>query len=97
MSLRPLFARVLIKRDKLNGGSIIIPHEAARRNAPSTGTVLAAGRSCEDEVKALLGKKVLFGQHAGAWVNEDGTAVTREEDQEFFVCQDEDIIAEVTT
>lgn len=95
MSLRPLFARVLIKRDRLKSNGIIIPDSVQKRHAPATGIILDVGEACEESVRDLRGKKVLFGLHAGAWVNPDGTAVTSEEEMEFFVCQDEDIIAEV--
>lgn len=97
MRLRPVLDRVLIKREKFNGGSIIIPDEAAKRNAPSVGIVIDVGEGCAESIQELKGKKVLFGQYAGAWINEDGTAVTKEEDKELYVCQDEDVIAEVTT
>lgn len=92
--LHPLFARVLIRREKFaSKSSIIIPDEAAKRNAPSKGEVLAVGPGADESIKP--GMTVLFGQYAGTWVNPDGTVVTREEEAELFVCQDEDIIAEV--
>ena len=93
--LHPLFARVLIRREKFASkqSSIIIPDEAAKRNAPSKGVVVATGPNADKSIKP--GMTVLFGQYAGAWINEDGTVVSREQDGEFFVCQDEDVIAEV--
>ena len=90
--LHPLFARVLIRREKLKS-SLIIPESAERRNAPSKGRVVAKGLTADKSIK--IGSMVLFGQHAGTWINEDGTAVAKDEDRELFVCQDEDIIAEV--
>lgn len=93
-NLQPLFARVLIRREKFaSKSSIIIPDEAAKRNAPSKGTVVAVGPETSDTIKP--GMTVLFGQYAGTWLNADGTVIAREQDAEFFVCQDEDIIAEV--
>ena len=93
--LQPLFARVLIRREKFasKAPSIIIPDEAAKRNAPSKGVVVAVGPAADEAIRP--GMTVIFGQYSGAWVNPDGAAVTREEDAEFFVCMDEDIIAEV--
>ena len=91
--LRPLFARVILKREKLNS-SIIIPDDARRRHAPAKGKIVAVGGTCDDEIQMMLGKTVLFGQHAGAWINADGTPSSGE-DGEYFVCMDEDLIAEV--
>lgn len=90
--LQPKFARVLIRREKIRT-SIIIPDEAARRNAPAKGTVVAVGPACDEQIKP--GMTVIFGQYAGAWINGDGSNVTRENEAEYFVCQDEDVIAEV--
>lgn len=92
--LQPLFARVLIRRERFaSKSSIIIPDDAAKRNAPAKGVVVAVGPTADESVKP--GMTVLFGQYAGAWINPDGTAVTRPDEAEFFVCLDEDIIAEV--
>ena len=93
--LHPLFARVLIRRERFaaKSSSIIIPDEIAKRNAPSKGTVLAVGPGADASIKP--GMTVLFGQYAGTWLNEDGTVLAREQDAELFVCQDEDVIAEV--
>lgn len=92
--LQPLFARVLIRREKFaSKSSIIIPDEAAKRNAPAKGQVVGVGPNADSSIKE--GMTVLFGQYAGAWINTDGTVVTRPDEAEFFVCQDEDIIAEV--
>lgn len=83
--LRPLFDRVLLKREELKAGSIIIPETAKDRNAPSRGTVVAVGPTCEGSVK--VGDRVLFGQHAGATLKVDGV--------ENYVVAEEDIIAVV--
>ncbi|RJO72854.1 MAG: hypothetical protein C4523_02465 [Myxococcales bacterium] len=91
MAIDPLFARVLLQREKLKT-SIIIPDIAAKRNAPCIGTVLKTGDTCEDRIKGLVGKKVLFGQHAGTWINEDGTAVADPLKAEFFMCMEEDLL-----
>lgn len=83
--LRPLFDRVLLKREELKAGSIIIPENAKDRNAPSRGLVLACGPSCTGVVKP--GDRVLFGQHAGATLRVDGIEV--------YVTAEEDLIAVV--
>lgn len=94
-NLKPLFARVLLRREKFasRSGSIIIPDEAAKRNAPTKAVVVACGPNADKSIQP--GMTVILGQYAGAWVNAEGTVVTRPEDAEFFVCLDEDIIAEV--
>lgn len=84
---KPIFARVLIEREVKKSSTIIIPDSAAKRNAPSQGVILALGETASDILKE--GQKVLFGKHAGAWLdqtkeNEEGT---------LFMCQDEDILA----
>lgn len=55
--------------------------------------MVAVGPEADESIKP--GMVVLFGQYAGTWLNPDGTVVTQEEEAEFFVCQDEDVIAEV--
>ncbi len=88
--LVPLFARVLLERQSLqNKTSLIIPKSAEKRNAPSEGVVLSVGPTCDESIKALVGKRVLFGRFAGDWF-EDPSSGT-----EFYICADEDIIAEI--
>ena len=93
--LKPKFARVLLQRDDLTPrkSKLLIPDSAKKRNAPSRGVVIAKGPAASDEIE--IGKTYIFGQHAGAFVNEFGLATTDEETAQFFVLQDEDIIAEV--
>ena len=87
--LRPVWARVLVERDKLQTKSgIIIPETAEKRNAPAIGTVVAVGENCEDWVKDLVGSRVMFGRHAGDWLK-DG-------DREVYILQEEDILAVVS-
>ena len=86
--IEPLFSYVVLERAKLKSTSIIIPDMADKRLAPSHGVVVAVGRMCEDDVKALVGKLVLFKQHAGAWVKTpDG--------KEYFSLEEKDIIGEI--
>src|SRR3546814_8141608 len=99
--LLPLFARVLRRREKFasRSGSITIPADVAKRNAPPKGTVLAVGKGCSERIKP--GRVVIIGQYAGSWINADGLLIPRDSGEappdeiELFVCQDEDIIAEV--
>lgn len=80
--ITPLFARVLLKRDVLKAGSIIIPEQAQERNAPAKGTVIAVGPTADESIKE--GQRVVFGRHAGAWLKEG--------DDDFYIVQDEDIL-----
>ena len=83
--LRPVWARVLVERDKLQTKTgIIIPEAAEKPNAPAQGTVIAVGTACETWVKALKGQRIVFGRHAGDWIN-DG-------DKEVYILQEEDIL-----
>ena len=87
--LTPLFARVVIERESIKAKTtLIIPETAEKRNAPGYGKVIAVGPTADESVKNLLGKRVLFGRHAGEWFK-DG-------ERDVYVVQDEDIIAEAT-
>lgn len=86
---KPLFGRVIIKRDvEEKRGSIILPD--AKRHARSEGTVIAKGPTADETIE--IGQRVIFGKHAGAWL--DGTfSKMGDEDGTIFICQDEDILA----
>lgn len=88
LPFRPLFGRVLLERPKLEKvGSILIPSSATTAHTPTKGTILACGETCDESVKELVGKKVLFAKYAGDWIKAG--------EREFFLCQDEDILGEV--
>ena len=89
MKIAPLFSYVVLERRKLQEKtSILIPEGYEKRNAPNIGIVKAVGRMCEKDVKALVGKEVLFKQHAGAWIaTPDG--------DEFFSLEESDIIGAI--
>jgi len=94
MKLEPLFARVLLERERPEKlGSIIIPGDAQRRNAPARGRVIAKGPNADKSIE--VGSTYIFGQHAGAWINARGMAVPNPDDAELYVTADEDIIAKV--
>ena len=102
----PKFGRVLIERKALNKvGSIIIPSSQAERHAKCEGVILALGETAgftetydENGEKIVVqtlgvGDKVLFGRHAGAWL--DATSNNKGEqndDGKYFICQDADIL-----
>ena len=87
-TIKPLFAYVVLEREKLKSASIIIPDIADKRLAPSCGVVIAVGEMCYEPVKKLVGKLVLFKQHAGAWVKTpDG--------KELFCVEEVDLLGEI--
>lgn len=93
-ALRPIFNRVLLKREmaeeKSKGGIIVnFNTDKIKQNAPSIGFVLDIGSSCDDPVKELIGKKVMFSRFAGDWIRLPGS------EEEYFICSDEDILGEV--
>lgn len=84
-TFEPLFARCLIERivaDKI--GSIIIPADKIKIMAATGGKLIACGATCEDSVKALVGKEILFAKFAGDWIKVN--------DKEIFIIQEEDIL-----
>lgn len=86
----PLFARVLIKREiEEKRGSIILPD--AKRHARSEGVVVAKGPTADESIE--VGKKVIFGRHAGAWLDATYAKGAENDDGTLFICADEDILA----
>ena len=90
--IKPLWANVLMKRDKLKSKNIIIPSEYEKANAPRRGVVVATGPSCAGLIET--GKMYLHGEHAGTWINAEGRIVAAD-DGEFYLLNEEDLIAEV--
>lgn len=86
---KPIFARVLIRREikEKTAGGIIIPN--AKRHASCEGIILALGETASSLLKA--GQRVLFGRHAGMWI--DASDKIDSDDGTLFLCQDEDILA----
>lgn len=104
---RPLFGRVLIKREVRNKttGGIILPDNAAKRHAKYDGVIIALGETAgwveiyKDGVLTPIrninvGDRVLFGRHAGAWLDATYDAKTGEDkdDGTLFICQDSDLL-----
>ncbi len=91
--IKPMFNRVLIQRDgaevKSTGGIILNPIADQKKNAPSTGTILDIGESCDDPIKLLKGKRVMFARFAGDWLKFPNI------EEEYFICSDEDILGEI--
>lgn len=101
---QPKFGRVLIKREvkEQTAGGIIIPN--AKRHAQCHGVIIALGETAgwtrgyneqgeEINIKALnIGDKVVFGKHAGAWLDATYTGDKANDDGTLFICADEDIL-----
>lgn len=103
-AIKPKFGRVLIKRENSSktAGGIYIPETVAKRNAACEGVVIALGETAgwadipeKGFTQTLkVGDTVIFGRHAGAWL--DSTYGAKGEDKDdgtLFICQDEDILA----
>lgn len=91
--IKPLFARVLLQRERAKKiGNIILPDDAQRKHAFTKARVIAVGPSADDSIE--VGAEVLIGRYAGDWLNEDGSPGQTED--EYFIVQDEDILAVVS-
>ena len=81
----PLFARVLLKREKIEKvGSIILPDSVGDRFSPEKGVVIALGHTCDEALSDMIGKTVMFAKYSGAWI--------KIHNEEYFLCQDEDLL-----
>lgn len=91
--MRPLFARVLLAREKLmkSGGGIIIPEHAQKSHAALEGRVVAVGPTCHSSVKDLIGRRVAFGTYAGEWQSKHRLP-DLSPTEDLFICQDEDLL-----
>lgn len=90
--LQPMFARVLLKRERLEKkGSIVIPEEYKERYASLKCQVLAKGPTADESVE--VGSFVIIGKYAGTWLDENGNMIP---EGEYYICADEDILAKVT-
>ena len=104
---QPKFGRVLIKREVQEKiGSIYIPESQQKRQAACEGVIIALGETAgwtetytpENERIALqtmkVGDRVIFGRHAGAWLDStQGMKGEENDDGTLFICQDQDILA----
>lgn len=111
VKIQPKFGRVLIKRDvkDRSSGGIIIPN--AKKHAACEGIIIALGETAgwaevpdKGHLQTLhLGDRVIFGRHAGTWLDETHTPVVDRQrgisglkpndDGTLFMCQDADILA----
>lgn len=96
-SIRPKFGRVLIKREPKKTNGIILPDGMAKRHASCIGHIVALGETAGwtelngETIQTLnIGDKVIFGQHAGVWL--DGVYSENNQEETLFMCQDADIL-----
>jgi co-chaperonin GroES (HSP10) len=94
LPFKPFFNRVLLKRemaDEKSKGGIIVHLNAdhTKRNAPCVATVLDVGATCDDPIKDLIGKRIMFSRFAGDWLKIPNS------EEEYYICSDEDILGEV--
>lgn len=107
---KPKFGRVVIKREvrEKTSAGIIIPGDAAKRNANCEGVVVGLGETAgwsdtydsEGNIKTIqtlkIGDKVIFGRHSGAWLDASyGSKGEQMDDGSLFICQDADILATI--
>ncbi|MGM0564468.1 MAG: co-chaperone GroES [Pseudomonadota bacterium] len=94
MSIRPLYDRVVVKRqeeESKSAGGIIIPDSAAEKPAQGEIVAVGEGKPLENgEVRALavkVGDTVLFGKYSGTEVKVDGEdlLIMREDDIQAIV------------
>ncbi|EDY86348.1 chaperonin GroS [gamma proteobacterium HTCC5015] len=94
MSIRPLYDRVVVKRqeeESKSAGGIIIPDSAAEKPAQGEVVAVGEGKPLENgETRALavkVGDKVLFGKYSGTDVKVDGDdlLIMREDDIQAIV------------
>lgn len=100
---QPKFGRVLIKREVQEKiGSIILVD--AKRHATCEGVIAALGETAgwvevyQDGTLTPLktmnvGDKVIFGRHSGMWLDATYGDKGANDDGQFFICQDADILA----
>jgi co-chaperonin GroES (HSP10) len=102
VTYKPLFARVLIERqihEKI--GNVLLPENIQKRHAKCEGIVVDKGPTADASIP--IGAHVIFGRHAGTWLdatysltrNAQGQqmpVVSDNDDGTMFLCQDEDIL-----
>lgn len=90
-------------------GGIILPGDTAKRHAACEGVIVGLGETAgftdayyqdetgEWQIKTTRtfkeGDKVLFGRHAGAWLDATHGVKGDNDDGTLFICQDQDILA----
>jgi len=95
MKFSPIFDRVLIDRDcsglekKTGKAGLILPDNVKDKYKSSEGILILCGEECDDSVKALLGKKILFARYSGDDITLDGKEYVLATDRDIFGGLDE--------
>lgn len=90
MNVKPLADRVLVKPVKSEEkiGGIIIP-DAASKEKPTQGSVVAVGNGTKDEEMILkVGDEVLYGKYSGTEIELDG--------EKFLIMRQSDVLAVIS-
>ena len=98
--IKPLGNRVLIKRSKAvsTKGGILLPNTAQEK--PKEGVVIETGPGKIDENGSTIpmdiknGDKVMFGAYSGTVVTTNSES---EEDEEYLIMSEDDILGKVTS
>lgn len=98
--LKPLFRRILLKRAPAEKkGNVWVPKHLQLRHASLRCVVVDVGADVNDKditsTVITVGDTVIIGKHAGAWLDSNGSPVDDPETAEFYIIQDEDILAKV--
>lgn len=89
----PIFDRVLIKRDvsalerRTTNAGLIMPDTAKDNYKSSEGYLIKCSDTCDERVRALVGKRILFARFSGDDIKVNG--------EEFVLAMDEDIFGEM--
>lgn len=89
----PIFDRVLIKREKsalerkVEKAGLVTPDKVKDDYKSSEGILVKCADDCDERVKALTGKRILFGRYMG-----DDIKVG---DEEFVLCTDVDVFGQL--
>jgi len=92
-AFNPIFDRVLIKRStsalqkKVERAGLITPDTIKEKYQSSEGVLVKCGDSCDDIVKSMIGKDILFARYSG-----DDIKIG---DDEFVLATDKDIFGEI--
>jgi len=95
IGLKPLFTRLLIRRNVIKKVGSIIIAENSQEAKVGVGEIIAVGEDCE---LAKVGDVVLFGRYAPYALNKQeltwaGIEVNEDKDVEYLLCNEEDLLA----
>lgn len=86
MNLTPLYDHILVQRKAVketeDGGVIVKPEMAMRKEIPSEGEVIAVGPGKEKPLTVKVGDNIIFGKYTGTEItlDKDVFVVLREDE-----------------